>query len=261
MNQIKIGKFISNMRKKNKMTQEDLAEKLGVSSKIISRWETGKCMPDISLLEPLSIELNVTVNELIKGDIILDKDIKNDTDGNLKNSLYEIKKSKKTIKKLLLISILLILTIIIILIINIKNIGLYSFKIMNYSEKFYNLLKSNDYEKIEKSITEKNSEDQWHTSITNYDTLDFINGLKTMEENNIKYDGFKLNKFGYNGNNYYVEYKMCFKNVLEETCVVIQVFESSNEKDKYLFWAMPIGEVNSLQKDIISIFNPVWYVE
>ena len=72
-----IGKRIKIARIKADMTQEMLAEKLGVSNKSISRWETGKCLPDISLLEPLSIELGITVNELIKGDIILEKNIKN----------------------------------------------------------------------------------------------------------------------------------------------------------------------------------------
>ena len=112
MDQVKIGKFISIIRKEKKMTQEELAEKLGVSSKSVSRWETGKCMPDISLLESLSIELDITINELIKGSKILNNDIKEVTDDNLKNSLIEIKKSKKIIKKLSLISIILVIFII-----------------------------------------------------------------------------------------------------------------------------------------------------
>lgn len=259
MNQEKIGKFIANMRKKKNMTQEMLAEKLGVSNKSISRWETGKCMPDISLLEPLSIELGITVNELIKGDIILEKNIKNDTDNNLKNSLNEINKSKKTIKKLLIISLSLTLFIFVIQLFNINNISFSSFKIINYSEKFYSLLKSNSYSEIENFITEEYVEDQWHTSITNYDTKDFINGLKEMSKNNIKYDSFVIDKFGYNGD-HFVEYKMCFKDNNERACVNIKIFESNKEKDRYLFWVVPIEKENELQKYIINIFNPIWYV-
>ena len=71
MDQIKIGKFISKCRKENNMTQENLAEKLGVNSRSVSRWETGKCMPDISLLEDLCKELGISINELIKGFIYL----------------------------------------------------------------------------------------------------------------------------------------------------------------------------------------------
>lgn len=65
MDTIKIGRFIAENRKKKKMTQEQLAEKLGVTSKTISRWENGNYMPDISILKPLSVELDVSLNDLL----------------------------------------------------------------------------------------------------------------------------------------------------------------------------------------------------
>ena len=68
MDQQKIGAFISELRKDRKLTQEQLGEKLGVSQRSISRWETGRNMPDISLLKPLSSELGITVSELIEGE-------------------------------------------------------------------------------------------------------------------------------------------------------------------------------------------------
>ena len=68
MNQEKIGSFISALRKEKQLTQEQLGDKLGVSQKSVSRWETGKNMPDISLLKPLSLELGITVSELIEGE-------------------------------------------------------------------------------------------------------------------------------------------------------------------------------------------------
>ena len=52
MDQIKIGKFISELRKRKNMTQQQLGEKIGVSPKTISKWETGKGMPDLSSLKP-----------------------------------------------------------------------------------------------------------------------------------------------------------------------------------------------------------------
>ena len=67
MNQIQIGKFIAECRKKKKMTQEELAAILGVSSKSISRWENGINMPDYSLLKSLASTLGVTINELLSG--------------------------------------------------------------------------------------------------------------------------------------------------------------------------------------------------
>jgi len=70
MNQIKIGKFIAQLRKEKNMTQEVLAKKLNVNNKSISRWENGNSMPDLSLLKPLSYELGVSINELLSGEKI-----------------------------------------------------------------------------------------------------------------------------------------------------------------------------------------------
>ena len=66
MDQEKIGKFISQCRKEKKLTQAQLAEKLNVSDKSISRWENGKTMPDISLFEPLCEILDISIIELLK---------------------------------------------------------------------------------------------------------------------------------------------------------------------------------------------------
>lgn len=59
MNQLIIGKFISQKRKEKNLTQEQLAEKLGVSNKTVSKWECGKCMPDYSVVKPLCQELGI----------------------------------------------------------------------------------------------------------------------------------------------------------------------------------------------------------
>ena len=68
MNQEKIGKFISDCRKKKKLTQSDLAEKLGVSDRTVGNWENGRNMPDLSLFKPLCDELDITINELLSGE-------------------------------------------------------------------------------------------------------------------------------------------------------------------------------------------------
>lgn len=73
MNQEKIGLFIAKCRREKNMTQEDLAEKLGVSNKSISRWENGKTLMDISLFEPLCNELDISIIELLNGERINDK--------------------------------------------------------------------------------------------------------------------------------------------------------------------------------------------
>ena len=65
MDSKKIGAFIAVNRKKKGLTQEQLGERLGVTNKTISRWENGNYMPDLSMLEPLSKELEITLNELL----------------------------------------------------------------------------------------------------------------------------------------------------------------------------------------------------
>ena len=68
MNNVKVGQFISEKRKALGMTQQDLAEKLQITNKAVSKWETGDGMPDIQLLKPLSTELGVTVDEILNGE-------------------------------------------------------------------------------------------------------------------------------------------------------------------------------------------------
>jgi len=72
MDQGKIGKFICAMRIQQSMTQAQLGERLGVTNKTISRWETGKYMPDIDKLRKLSAVLDVSINELLAGERIED---------------------------------------------------------------------------------------------------------------------------------------------------------------------------------------------
>ena len=68
MNQIAIGNFIEKKRKELNLTQAQLAEKLGVSNKTVSKGENGKCMPDYGVIQPLCTELGVTVSELMDGE-------------------------------------------------------------------------------------------------------------------------------------------------------------------------------------------------
>ena len=70
MDQIKIGKFIAECRKKNNLTQMQLAEKLNITDRAISKWENGKTMPDSSIMLDLCKELKISVNELLSGEMI-----------------------------------------------------------------------------------------------------------------------------------------------------------------------------------------------
>ena len=70
MNNYVTGKIIKDLRAREKMTQADLADIIGVSDKAVSKWETGKGLPDISLIEPLAKALKVSVIELMNGEYI-----------------------------------------------------------------------------------------------------------------------------------------------------------------------------------------------
>lgn len=85
MNNYITGTAIRTLREKNKMTQQQLAEKLCVSDKTISKWETGKGLPDISLIEPLANVLKVSIPELLSGEQIINE---NRSANLLKSNLY-----------------------------------------------------------------------------------------------------------------------------------------------------------------------------
>lgn len=67
MNQEKIGKFIAKLRNEKQITQQELADKIGVTDRAISKWENGRGMPDLSLLPLLANELNIEISELLNG--------------------------------------------------------------------------------------------------------------------------------------------------------------------------------------------------
>ena len=93
MNQEKIGKFIAACRKNKKMTQSDLAEKLGVTDKSIGNWENGRNMPDLALFKPLCEELGITINELLSGEKLQKKEYQEKLEENIINTIdYSTKK-------------------------------------------------------------------------------------------------------------------------------------------------------------------------
>jgi len=98
MNQEKVGRFIRELRIEKEMTQQELAEKLGVTDSAISKWENGRGAPDISYLIPLSNELNITILELLNGE-------KGKDDGNALIKLIEETNRKKRIWKYITLGI------------------------------------------------------------------------------------------------------------------------------------------------------------
>ncbi len=96
MNQEKIGKFIQQLRKEKKLTQQELAEKLGVTDKSIGNWENGRNMPDLSLFKPLCDTLDITINDLMSGEKISKDKYQEKFEENIVNTIdYSTKKINK----------------------------------------------------------------------------------------------------------------------------------------------------------------------
>ena len=130
MNQEKIGKFIKDLRKKNNLTQQALADKYNVTYQAVSKWENGKNMPDISLLKQMSKDFNVSLEELFDGEI-----------------------KKKSNKKYIIVGVIGIILILIIsfLIIN-KNNSDFSFKTISSTCENFNISGSIAYNDKKSSI-------------------------------------------------------------------------------------------------------------
>lgn len=98
MDQLKTGKFIAECRKKKNLTQLQLAEKLNITDRAVSKWENGRSLPDSSIMLELCSLLDITVNDLLSGEVI---DV-NDYNKELENNLIEMVKQKEENDKHLL---------------------------------------------------------------------------------------------------------------------------------------------------------------
>ena len=114
MNQVKIGKFISESRKSKEITQEQLAEKLGVSKNVVSKWERGLNLPDASIMQELCDTLGISLNELFAGEHLKEKEIKKQSEKNLLEILkFSDGKNKKHKSLIFITSVLFIIAFLI----------------------------------------------------------------------------------------------------------------------------------------------------
>lgn len=107
MDQIKIGKFIAERRKDLNLTQMQLAEKLGITDRAVSKWENGKAMPDSSIMLELCEILQISVNDLLHGEVITMENYNKE----LENTLVDLVKQKeKNDKRLLDLQVVICVT-------------------------------------------------------------------------------------------------------------------------------------------------------
>ena len=104
MDQIKIGKFIAECRKKQNLTQMQLSEKLNITDRAVSKWETGKSLPDSSIMLELCDILKITVNDLLYGEVVTMENYNKELENNL---LEMIRQKEESDKRLLRIEIVM----------------------------------------------------------------------------------------------------------------------------------------------------------
>lgn len=156
MDPMKTGIIISDARKKLKMTQKDLADKLYVSDKAVSKWERGLCFPDISVLIPLTEILNISLYDLLRGEKVNKKEVEETIKNTINYSNSEIKRNKK---KYIIISSAVILIIVLISIVSLlfvsknNDIGAIvdrdTIHDINYYSNYKTTIENTDGEKLE----------------------------------------------------------------------------------------------------------------
>ncbi len=98
MDQVKIGKFIAECRKAQNLTQMQLAEKLGITDRAVSKWETGKSLPDSAIMLSLCSLLKITVNDLLSGEVVIMENYNKE----MENKLLEMVRQKESADKRML---------------------------------------------------------------------------------------------------------------------------------------------------------------
>lgn len=131
MDPIKVGEFIKELRKKNKLTQNDLASKYNVTYQAVSKWENGINLPDVSLLRQMSKDFNVSLESILSG---------------------EIKEKKNNNKIVIIVSLIVIVLIVAVVILLFKNKNTFEFKTLSTTCKEFNVSGSIAYDTNKSSI-------------------------------------------------------------------------------------------------------------
>ncbi len=117
MDKVKIGQFIANCRKDKKLTQEQLAEKLGISINAISKWERGLNLPDVSLYQAICKELDISLNEFFAVERIKENQVIQKSEENIMNIVKDESKKKKNLKvTITILGIIICILIVVVLV-------------------------------------------------------------------------------------------------------------------------------------------------
>lgn len=198
MNYERIGKFIQELRKEKCLTQKDLALRLNVTDKAISKWERGLGCPDISLLEDLSNILGVSILEILKGTKIYQKDLNSDINNYILDTINYSKKEINIKYKNVLLNILSIIIIIMVGFISILNIShiVYLNKEYNYNPNNSNIKNINtNLESIKENINIIKNTNLKYTEYEKQELVKILENQYEIIKNNplLNYKNNKLN--------------------------------------------------------------------
>jgi len=203
MDQNKIGKFISELRKEKDLTQEQLANKIGITKNAVSKWERGISMMDVSLLKTVCDILDISIVELLNGERINQDDIKSKTDDTIKNT---IKYSNEKIIKNRLISIVCTIFIIFLLCFGtffcykLNLLKKYSSKKPDNANEIVNGLRNTKEIKIYKRTL---SEDEYLV-LDNFKLKNEFDGYEFIQQNINSFKNYYQLEKVENGNKFYI---------------------------------------------------------
>lgn len=195
----KIGKFIADRRKEKGLTQVVLAEKLHVSDKAISKWERGICLMDMTLLEPLSKELGVSVNEILAGETI-SKDnrtvLNESTISGIKT--YQKKMKKKTCILLTILYFAIVIPCFAYIGIVVFGISCGAVDNFKVADQFYNALRKQDLESLKNLVTSPYDPNQLLVIVPSDKFVaispdEFVENIKSFYDNHGKFTNFSAN--------------------------------------------------------------------
>ena len=292
MNKQKIGDFIKEKRKEKELTQKELAEKLEITDRAISKWERGISCPDISLLKDLCKILEIDINELLSG-----KELNKVTKEDSEDILVETVKTytdieKKKNKKLLIFTIILLIFYVFLVIAmyltynqvnktdgtnwEILQTKKMSEKLLTYLENYdYLSLKKlhrkqypNGYILGENDIEDENKCEEYlelYKSGKKFDDWGIICRLKDFENNDIKFKSHKFNKQFYSGGgNFFVNYDVIVSYKDIDTKINVSISTHNGVFNDFVEGIdtgnnMYPGNIELLEKGYIDINNKIMY--
>ena len=109
MDQIRTGKFIAELRKEQGLTQRELADRLCISDKTVSKWECGNGLPEVSIMLPLCEILGISVNELLSGERLTDTAYREKAEDNMMNMMEELEQNKRKVHLQIAVAVTVVL--------------------------------------------------------------------------------------------------------------------------------------------------------